>query len=115
METLDAVGDRHLEEVLTGQQAMPEILKPYLQQIEYAHDSLMAVRWNIAPGVVIDPARAFGKPIIASEGITTFVLAHSYWANGENADLVADLFDVSPEAVRQAVRFERQYSVRHAA
>jgi uncharacterized protein (DUF433 family) len=115
METLDHVGDHHLEEVLSGQRAMPEILKPYLKQIEYAPDTQTAARWNIATGVVIDPARSFGKPVIAAEGTTTFVLARSFYANGEDADLVADLFDVSPEAVRQAVAFERDFAAGLAA
>jgi uncharacterized protein (DUF433 family) len=115
MQTLDQVGDEHLHEVLTGQKAMPEILKPYLKQIEYADDTQTAARWNIAPGVVLDPARAFGKPIIASEGTTTFVLARAYWANGEDAELVADLFDVSPESVHQAVAFEGEFAPGHAA
>jgi uncharacterized protein (DUF433 family) len=115
METLDPVGDDHLEEVLSGQKAMPEILKPYLRQIEYADDTHTASRWNIAPGIVLDPLRSFGKPIVASEGTTTFVLARSYFANAENVDLVADLFDVSPDAVRQAVAFEGDFASGRAA
>ncbi|MBL8885778.1 MAG: hypothetical protein JNK16_03885 [Phycisphaerales bacterium] len=114
-ETLDRDGDRHLQEILTGQKAMPEILKPYLKQIEYAADTQTAARWNIATGVVIDPAQAFGKPIISSEGRTTFVLSQAYWANDKNAGLVADLFDVSTESVRRAVEFEGQYSIGRAA
>lgn len=108
--TLDQVGDEHLHEALTGQKAMPEILTPYLKQIEYGDDTETAIRWNIAPGVVLDPARAFGKPIVATEGKTTHVMAQAYWANGEDADLVADLFDVSPHSVHQAVAFEREFA-----
>lgn len=115
METLDHVGDKHLEEVLSGQKAMPEVLRPYLKQIEYAPDTQTAARWNIAQGVVIDPARSFGKPIIAAEGTTTYVLAQAFWANDEDADLVADLFDVSPDAVRQAVAFEGEFAPGRAA
>lgn len=106
METLDQVGDGHLLEVLSGQKAMPEVLRPYLKQIEYADDTKTAARWNIAKGVVIDPARSFGKPIIAAEGTSTYVLNRAFWANDEDADFVADLFDVSRDAVRQAVAFE---------
>ena len=116
METLDHIkGDHHFEEVLSGQRAMPDILKPYLKHIEYASETQTAARWNIAKGVVIDPARSFGKPVIAAEGTTTFVLARSFDANGKDADLVADLFDVSPEAVRQAVAFERDFAAGRAA
>jgi len=113
--TLDPRGDEHLQEVLTGQHAMPEILRPYLTQIEYESVTQRAARWNIAPGVVLDPDRALGKPVIASEGTTTFVLARAFLANGRDADLVADLFDVSPESVRQAVAFENEFSPRRAA
>lgn len=115
MQMLDRGGNEQLLEVLTGQKAMPEILKPYLKQIEYAHDTQTAVRWNIAPGIVLDPRRAFGKPIVADEGTTTFVLARAFRANGENVDLVADLFDVAPEAVRKAVAFERDFAAGRAA
>lgn len=115
METLDHVGDKQLDEVLSGQKAMPEILKPYLRQIEYAPDTQTAVRWGIAPGIVLDPARSFGKPIVAREGTATYVLARAFWANGDDADLVADLFDVSPEAVRQAVAFEGDFALGRAA
>jgi uncharacterized protein (DUF433 family) len=115
METLDHVGDKHLEEVLSGQKAMPEVLKPYLRQIEYAEESQTAIRWNIASGVVVDPNRSFGKPIVASEGTATFVLAQAFWANGKDEDLVADLFDVSPEAVRQAIAFESEFASGRAA
>lgn len=115
METRDRRGDQRLEEVLSGQTAMPNVLEPYLRQIEYSRDTETAERWNIAPGIVLDPARAFGKPIVAAEGTTTFVLAQAYDANGQDADIVADLFDVSPEAVRQAVEFEGEFAPGRAA
>lgn len=114
-QTLDEVGDEHLQEVLSGQTAMPDILRPYLTQIEYSADTQTAARWNISPGVVLDPARSFGKPIVASEGTTTFVLAQAFWANDRDADLVADLFDVSPASVRLAVEFESEFATRRAA
>lgn len=114
-ETLDQLGDEHLEEVLSGQKAMPDVLRPYLKQIVYSPDTNKAARWNIADGIVIDPDRAFGKPIVAEEGTTTFVLAHAYWANDRNVDLVSDLYDVSTEAVIRAVEFETEFDARHAA
>jgi uncharacterized protein (DUF433 family) len=108
METLDEVGEPNLQEVLTGQRTMPVILRPYLSQIDYSATTSTAARWRIAPGVVVDPARALGKPTVEAANTTTFVLAESYWANSQDAELVADLFDVSPDAVRRAVDFEEQ-------
>jgi uncharacterized protein (DUF433 family) len=115
MSTVNQAGDRRLEEVLTGQHAMPKVLLPYLRQIEYAPDSQTAARWHIADGVVLDPERAFGKPVIASEGTTTYVLAQAYRANGQDVDLVADLYNVAPVAVKQAVAFEAEYAHSQAA
>ncbi|MBX9738210.1 MAG: hypothetical protein K2X32_14920 [Phycisphaerales bacterium] len=115
METCDQIGDHQLEEVLSGQKAMPELLRPFLLQIEYAPATSTAARWNIADGVVLDPARSFGKPIIAVDGTSTFVLANAYWSNDEDAGLVADLFDVSVDSVQQAVRFETEFASGRAA
>lgn len=115
MRTLDHVGDAHLSEVISSQHAMPEVLDPYLQKIEYSTDTRLAARWHIADGIIIDPDKSFGKPVVASEGTSTYVLAQAYWANNKDEDLVADLFDTSPQAVRQAVAFEGEYAPGHAA
>lgn len=115
MGTVDDVDDPKLIEVLTQQHAMPEVLMPFLKQIDYGPETDTAIRWRIADGVVLDPTRSFGKPLIAEEGTTTFVLARAYYANGQDAELVADLFDVSPRAVRQAVAFERALTEGRAA
>ena len=56
--------------------------------------------------VVVDPAICLGKPIVEQTGIPTFVLASAYRANGQNADLVADWYNVNPDHVLAAVRFE---------
>jgi uncharacterized protein (DUF433 family) len=67
----------------------------------------MAKRWCIANLVVIDPIIGLGKPIIEGVGITTAVLAASYLANDQDADLVADWFKVHVKHVIAAVDFER--------
>ncbi|TVS06969.1 MAG: hypothetical protein EA423_05055 [Phycisphaerales bacterium] len=103
----DEFGDRRLEEIRSGQNAMPQILERFLKEIEY--DSDVARRWRISPGVVLDPARSFGKPTV-DEGPSTHVLAAAFEANGHDTSLVADLYGVSPESVRTAVEFERHYN-----
>jgi uncharacterized protein (DUF433 family) len=115
LETLDDIGDQRLEEVLSGQRAMPQVLLPYLRQVEYSQSSQIAERWNIFPGVVIDPDRSFGKPVITDAGTTTYVLARAFRANEKNAEIVADLFDVTVDAVEKAVAFEQEYGRRKAA
>lgn len=115
METLDTMGDKHLEEVLGGQRAMSKVLEPYLKQIEYEPITNRAARWNISEGIVLDPNRSFGKPVLESDGVTTHVLAAAYHANNHNVELIADLYNVSPKAVFVAVEFESRYTLTNAA
>ena len=82
-------------------------MQDWLKHLDYDASTKLASRWNIAEGVVVDPRISFGKPVIRSTGVTTFVLANQYKANRKNSGLVADLYDVSEEDVLNAVRFER--------
>ena len=116
----DEKGNERLHEVLSGQEAMPRILEKFLADVEYDEVTKLAQRWNIAKGVVVDPLRNLGKPMTIESGTGTHVLAHSYWANGKDARLVADLFDTGPQTVLEAVDFETSISRarrggRHAA
>jgi uncharacterized protein (DUF433 family) len=51
----------------------------------------------------MDPRRAFGQPAI--RGVRTESLAEDYRA-GAGRDAVADLYDLAPEQVDEAIRFE---------
>lgn len=103
---LDEHGQEELAEVLTRQRVFPHILLPFLQKIDYDGATVLARRWRIADLVVLDPAICFGKPIIEPAGITTAVLADAYHANDKDAELVADWYNVHPDHVRAAVKFE---------
>lgn len=103
----DRLGDEKLKEVFTNRLAFPEILLPYLEQIDYHPRKLLPVRWNISEGVVVDPQRRFGKPIIDANGIPTAVLAAALNANNSNRELVAEWYGVSPGDVELASQFER--------
>ncbi len=56
--------------------------------------------------VVIDPARQFGQPVSAPEGVPTAVLNASFKAEGSLAG-VARVFEVSVKSVKAAIDFER--------
>jgi uncharacterized protein (DUF433 family) len=107
MRGLDAAGEEELVEVLTRQRVFPQIILPFLKQIDYDHLTILARRWRVAESVVIDPGICLGKPIVAEAGIATAVLASAYEANGRNADCVADWYSAWPEQVLAAVKFER--------
>jgi uncharacterized protein (DUF433 family) len=104
---LNEPGRREMIEVLTCQRAFLDVLLPFLQKIDYDDATEMAKRWCIANLVVIDPTICLGKPIIDGIGITTAVLAASYEANDQDAELVADWYKVHSTHVIAAVDFER--------
>jgi uncharacterized protein (DUF433 family) len=106
----DGSGGAFLEELLTSQESFEKIVKEYLTQIIYDESTSLAIRWQIGGGVVIDPARRYGKPIVDRCGIPTCVLATALGANGDDARRVADWFDVSVADVSLAADFERAFT-----
>lgn len=112
--TATELDDVTLREVVSTQQYFRNVL-PHLQRLSYSEADKLAQHWDIEPGVMIDPAISFGKPVVAATGTTTFVIANCVKANGGDVELVADLFDLSPTDVRNAVEFENNYKTRRAA
>jgi uncharacterized protein (DUF433 family) len=104
---LDLEGRREMIDVLNRQRVIAEILLPFLKRIDYDAVSKLARKWSIAEGVVIDPQRCLGKPIVDEIGIKTAILDSAFKANGNNAELVADWYCVLPSHVMAAVDFER--------
>ena len=107
------VGDKTLSEVVSGQRLFLQIEK-HLKRIEYSHPTRFAERWRVSDGVVIDPAVSRGKPCIAGTGITTFVIRNFYFANGQDPEFVADLYDLDKQDVINAVNFEQDPTRRAA-
>lgn len=105
---LDEHGREEIAEVLALQRAFPEVIKPFLDQLDYDSANLLAARWHIFNGVVIDPDICFGQPIIEAAGIPTHILATAFHANGQRLKSVADWYGVSMEDVESAVKFENQ-------
>jgi uncharacterized protein (DUF433 family) len=66
----------------------------------------MASRWHIAELIVVDPAIRFGQPVVDRVGIATSVLRKAYYANGEDAEFVAEWYGIAARHVRAAVEFE---------
>ncbi len=110
----DQAGDVELREVVERQYAFDPVLRPYLDHIDWDRQTLLAKTWRISDGVIIDPARRFGKPIVLKAAISTSVLAAAYAANGRSSDLVAAWYGVEPDEVEKAVAFENHFSGRAA-
>jgi uncharacterized protein (DUF433 family) len=86
------------------------IINPLLQGLEFNQFD-EPERWfpmTKRKGIVIDPARAFGAPIVIHGGVPTRVLAAS--ARAERSQrLTARLYDVPLRAVRIAVYYETKF------
>lgn len=96
-----------LLDLATRQVAIREVMAPLMLQIEYEDD--LSARWHPRGrrcGVLLDPRRSFGAPIIDDCGIPTEVLADAAVAEGSIA-AAAQWYAVTERAVKQAVAFER--------
>lgn len=102
----DAEGKDQLVEILTKQMVFPEIIEPFLKQLDYDPDTHLARLWRIADGVLLNPGISLGKPVVDGVFVKTEVLADAYHANDKDADAVARWYNVSPDDVMTAVRFE---------
>ena len=96
-------------EAISHQHAIPQILLPYLERVSYDSTSQLASQWNIADLIVVDPARAFGKPIVTACAMPTSILSAAYHANNNDASAVAYWYEVTADDVLAAVHFEQQY------
>lgn len=103
-------GEIELLDLRKKQFAFENVIRPSLYAgIEFGTND-RALRWYPNPrskAVVLDPAIAFGKPIISDIGIRTDILYEAFKAEGSK-QLVARQFDVPLPAVDAAIRFEER-------
>jgi uncharacterized protein (DUF433 family) len=100
-----------------GQVEMDSIVAPYLKRIERDPQSNMPVRFfpltrlhQGSPSViVIDPAVAFGRPVIVGTRISTAFILERYLAGETVSGLAAD-YSVDPGQIDEAIRCEFECS-----
>jgi uncharacterized protein (DUF433 family) len=109
-EVIGIDGDPALLDLVRDQWAFERVLGPYLYAgIEFNQADEPTRWWPLGSGraVVIDPARAFGAPIVVREGVPTRILANAVVAEG-SVSLAARLYEVSESAIQDAVVFEHR-------
>lgn len=98
----------------SGQLAMREVLAAHLSRVEWdgnrfpirLYPYLATERSDSVRSIAIDPAVAFGRPIVARRGITTAVLVERYDAGESLTDVAAD-YDLTESEVTQAIVYEQ--------
>lgn len=91
-------------------QIVAEFADQMVREFDFADDFVSLWRPKEGQGmVVVDPTRALGEPILADTGTPTRVLFKTFQLE-QDFDRVADYYDLSPEAIRQAVDFELRFA-----
>jgi uncharacterized protein (DUF433 family) len=99
--------DPRLLELFSKQYAFKQIIAASLKDLDF-DDRVVPSRWwprGRSKGIVVDPNRAFGRPVEATTGIPTAILANAAQAEG-SVEQAAKVWSVAPAAIRAAVEFE---------
>jgi uncharacterized protein (DUF433 family) len=108
LQALDEAWEDTLLDLCKRQYVFDRIVEPSFRDLDLEDGA--AARWwpmSHARGVVLDPQRNFGQPIVGEHGVPTRALADAVKAEGTVAK-VAKLYGVPQRAVRDAVEFERR-------
>jgi uncharacterized protein (DUF433 family) len=106
LEGLRTAADGELLDLKKRQYVLKETIEQTFKDLDI-QDAVVA-RWRPFHGkesIVIDPERAFGKPIVTVYGVPTVALADAVAAEG-SIHRVAYLYEVPGTVVRDAVNFE---------
>lgn len=90
-----------------GQKVFSKVVNQSLVDLEYEHNQVVRWRPHFASGVVIDPSRYFGDPLLDEFGISTRVIFEELPAIGSPRK-IAELYEIPEDAVRNAIRFEER-------
>lgn len=91
-----------------GQIAIRKVLEPFLNKVDFETTTHIAERLHPLgreSHVVVDPRRAFGRPIVSGTAVTTEALA-SLYRGGETSESLAQQFELSEMAIQDALKFE---------
>lgn len=88
-----------------GQKVFAELVKQSVRDLEY--EGQTAARWrpHHVHGIVLDPTRQFGTPLIDEFGVSTSVLYEEFKHLGDPKYL-AKLYDMPASLVRAAIKYE---------
>jgi uncharacterized protein (DUF433 family) len=108
LEITSDVKEGELLDLKRRQSAFHRILAPSFRDLEF--DAEVVARWfplgASRRNIVVDPARAFGRPIVAAGGVPTEIIVQAVKIEG-SPERVAALYEVPLPAVRDALEFQR--------
>jgi uncharacterized protein (DUF433 family) len=109
LEITDQVREGEMIDLKRRQSVFQSFIQPSLHDLEF--DADIVARWfPLGSGrrtIVVDPARAFGRPISTEGGVPVETLCDAVEAEGSDK-VVALLYEVPIAAVRDAVAFHQR-------
>ena len=111
-EIVQEAGDKILLDLVENQYTFGQTISPDLYAgIEFNQLDEPERWWPLGEDrcVVLDPQRAFGAPIVAQGGIPTRILTDAVQTE-ESVEFVAKWYEIDPQEVRDAVKFEHQFA-----
>lgn len=102
-------GDHHLLDIGTNQFVFDALIEQSLLDVlDFREDGTPWRLWldGRDSNVIVDPARAFGRPIIDSHGVPVSTLVAAYAANDNDVGRVSRWFDLPIEMVEAALRYD---------
>lgn len=97
---------------LSRQTSIKDLVEPYCEKLDFdAIDLLASQFWPLGKerSIVVDPHHRFGEPIVEGTNISADVIASMIDA-GDDIDMIADIYRLTPKQVRDAVAFfERKH------
>lgn len=111
-EVAEKTGDKKLYDLKRKNWAYYEVIESsLLEGVEFNAEDVVSAWYpnpNRYPHIVIRPQIAFGQPALAEVGVPTRALLNAFDAEGETYESVAGWYEVTPDFVREAVRFEME-------
>lgn len=92
----------------SGQTEFVSLIAPFLVKLEFDRSTELAGRfWPLGRdrAVVVDPRRGYGRPTVAGTRVTTEII-QALRRGGASVAHIADRYDLSRQAVRDAIAFE---------
>jgi uncharacterized protein (DUF433 family) len=89
--------------------AWEEVLRPYLETLDYNADDLAHRWWPMGRDerILVDPDYGFGFPVVADTGVRTEIILERFQA-GDLNDQIAEDFNITTLEVQRALQFELQ-------
>lgn len=106
--SIDGVSRHYLEDLAKAQLVM-ETVRPFLiDHLDYTPEGITRQYWPLGreKGVVIDPARCFGNPMLSDFSIPTYPIYSMYLA-GDTPSTIADAYCIDIDHITRAIEYEQ--------